>query len=281
LTARPNRHIFLALAFYAFRQVTPSGPSARRSRERTSSSRLKRLAAAPDDSDNLNKGDPTVSINITENAFEYGTQKYFRGNAHLVELGTFGEKKDPIGAKAYVDPYDRVKADYLTDRVIKGKPVAVDWTQTSKAAVEVNGPVSVFGMQAEAAVAFTYEKIKSANLKLFNLSVDEHPLITMLNKDANAARNFLAEEGNDGRIISEVWVVMEAQLSEQFDTSGSVKVAAKGVDISVTASGGKYGSQTITLSKGSIFAYKLHKVKDWNKGKTQIENMEADYKGMN
>lgn len=222
-----------------------------------------------------------MSVKITEHKFEYGAQGYFRGNAHLVEIGTYGEKKDPVGAKAYIDPEDKVSRDHLVNIITKGKPVAVDWTQTSKAAVEVNGPVSVFGLNMEAAVAFTYEKIKSANLKLFNLSIDAGPLKTMLNTDADAARNFLAKEGNDGRIVSEVWVVMEAQLSEQFDTSGSVKVAVKGVDLNVTASGGKYGSQTITLSKGAIFAYKLHKVKDWNKGKTKIEDMEADYKGMN
>ena len=57
---------------------------------------------------------------------------------------------------------------------------------------------------------------------------------------------------------------------------GTAKVA----DLSVTAKGGKHGTQTITLSAGTTFAYKLHKVKDWNQGKTKIENMEADYKGM-
>lgn len=221
-----------------------------------------------------------MAVKITEHKFEYGAQSYFRGNAHLVELGTYGEKKDPIGAKAYIDPQNKVQREHLVNRVNKGKPVAVDWSQTTKAAVEVNGPVSVFGLNMEAAVAFTYEKIKTANLRLFNLSIDEGPLKTLLNQDAGGARNYLADEGNDARIVSEVWVVMEAQLSEQFDTSGSVKVAAKGADLSVTASGGKYGSQTITLSKGAIFAYKLHKVKDWNKDKTQIEDLEADYKGM-
>jgi len=31
----------------------------------------------------------------------------------------------------------------------------------------------------------------------------------MLNTVADGARNFLASEGTDGRIVSEVWVVME------------------------------------------------------------------------
>lgn len=221
-----------------------------------------------------------MATNITEHYFEYGALKYFRGNAHLMEIGTYGEKKDPIGAKAYIDPESKVQREHLVNRVNKGKPVAVNWGQTTKAEVEVNGPVPVFGLNVNVAASFNYEKIKSADLKLFNLSIDEGPLKTMLNKDASGARNYLAGEGNDGRIVSEVWVVMEAELAEQFDTSGSVEVSAKGVDLNVTARGGKYGTQTITLSKGAVFAYKLHKVKDWNKDKTQIEDMEADYKGL-
>ena len=102
----------------------------------------------------------------------------------------------------------------------------------------------------------------------------------MLNKDANGARNYLADEGNDGRIVSEVWIVLEAELAEHFETSGSLLASAKDSDLKVTAKGGKHGTQTITLSAGTTFAYKLHKVKKWNKGKTQIEDMEADYKGM-
>lgn len=221
-----------------------------------------------------------MAVDITAHKFEIGSQGYFRGNAHLVELGTFGEKKDPIGAKAYIDPQNKVKREFLVDRVKKGKPVAVDWGRTSKAELEVNGPIPVFGLDLDVAASFSYEKVKSANLKLFNLSVDEGPLKAMLNQDAGGARQFLAEEGRDGRIASEVWVVMEAQLAEQFDTASSLKVTVKGPDLDVTASGGKHGTQTITLSKGSVFAYKLHKVKKWNNGKTRIEDMEADYKGM-
>ncbi len=222
-----------------------------------------------------------MSVKITAHKFEIGSQGYFRGNAHLVELCTFGEKKDPIGAKAYIDPQNKVKREHLVDRVKKGKPVAVDWDRTSKADLEVNGPIPVFGLNLDTAANFSYEKVKSADLQLFSLSIDEGPLKAMLNNDAGGARHFLSEEGRDGRIASEIWVVMEAQLAEQFDTAGSLKVTAKGADLDVMASGGKHGTQTITLSKGAVFAYKLHKVKKWNKDKTRIEDLEADYKGMN
>lgn len=221
-----------------------------------------------------------MGTKITDNYFEYGVNKYFRGNAHLVELCTYGEKKDPIGAKAYIDPENKVVRSHLIGRVNKGQPVAISWTETSKGAVEVNGPIKVFGLNLNAGVTYSYEKMSSAKVKLYNLSIAEGPLKDMLNTQADGARNFLANEGSDGRIVSEIWVVMEAELATHFDTSAGISVSVSGVDLSVSASGGKYGTQTITLGAGTTFAYKLHKVSDWNSGKTRIEDMEADYKGM-
>lgn len=222
-----------------------------------------------------------MATNITEHCFEFGAMKYFRGNAHLVEIGTYGEKKDPIGAKAYLDTEGTVKREYLAPRVDKGRPVGVAWEQTTKAELEVNGLVPVFGLNISVAGTYDHGEVKAADLKLFNLSIAETPLKQMLNNDAVNVRKFFAAQGNSARIVSEVWVVMEAELAEHFNTSGAIMVGVKGVDMNVTAKGGKHGTQTITLSKGSVFAYKLHKVKDWNKDKTQILGMEADYKGMN
>jgi hypothetical protein len=104
----------------------------------------------------------------------------------------------------------------------------------------------------------------------------------MLNNDAIGARNYLADEGKDRRIVSEVWIVIEAELSEHFATSGSISASinADGKSLEVTAKGGKHGTQTITLSEGSTFTYSLYKVKEWNKDKTETKNMEDDYKGM-
>jgi hypothetical protein len=223
-----------------------------------------------------------MTTKITDQYFQFGGQKYFRGNAHLVELATFGEKKDPLGSKAYLDPQSKVKQVYLNknDRVSKSVTIDVDWDRTTKADLGGNGSIKVFGLNISLANTFSYEKVRSAKLKLLNLSIPEAKLIAMLNQDADTARKYLADEGKDGRIVSEVWVVLEAELAEHFDTSGSLEVSAKDDDLNVTVKGGKHGSQTITLSKGSTFAYKLHKVKNWSNGKKRIEDMEADYHGM-
>ena len=223
-----------------------------------------------------------MDTRITKYSFETGGMSYFRGNAHLVELGTYGQKKDPIGAKAYVDPQSKVKADTLASRVKVGKPVKINWNEVSKVDLEAEGVLKFFGLGKKGAASFTHEQARTAKLELLNFSISEGPLQQLLNTDADGARGFLADEGDDGRIVSEAWVVVSAELGQHFAThaAASAGVKAFGSSLDVSASGGQHGTQTITLSAGTTFAYKLHQVKDWNKGKTQIENMEADYKGM-
>lgn len=223
-----------------------------------------------------------MSTKITDNYFEYGNMKYFRGNAHLLKIATYGKKYDPIGARAYLDPYSTVLSEYLEGRVQRGPVVTIDWNQTTKAAVEVNGLLSFFGLNGKIDTNMTYEKAKSAHLKLVNFSIPEGTLKTMLNTDADGARHFLANEGSDGRIVSEICVIAEAELADYFATSASsaVSAKAKGAELEITVMGGKYGSQTINISRGMTFAYKLHKVTNWSKGKTQIEAMGVDYKGV-
>lgn len=223
-----------------------------------------------------------MGTKIKNNFFEYGSRKYFRGNAHLLEICSYGQKKDPLGAVSYLDPQNKVKREHLAGKVASGGTVSINWNQMDKSSVEVNGSLKVFGVGAKGAVGYSFSKLKSANVKLYNLFINEGPLKKILNQDASGCRKYLADEGKDGRILSEVWVVMEAELSEHFDSSTSVSagVSAGSTKLDITASGGKKGSQTITISAGTVFAYKLHKVKDWNKGKTKIEDMEADYHGM-
>jgi hypothetical protein len=224
-----------------------------------------------------------METKITDSYFEYGNQKYFRGNAHLLQLGSYGEKKDPVGSKSYVDPQGKVKGKYLDNkRVDKGPAVSLNWSQVSKSSFEINGALKYFGKDGELKIDGSYQKAKSANLKLINFCIVERQLKSMLNTDADGTRKFMAAQGNDARIVSEVWIAMEAELAEKFinSTSGSLSLTGNDSGLKVSVSGGKSGSASITISPGTTFAYKLHKVKKWQNNKTKISDMEADYHGM-
>src|SRR5215469_9349662 len=140
-------------------------------------------------------GEPTMETKITEQYFQYETNKYFRGNAHSLQLGSFGEKKDPIGAKAYLDVQDAIKPIYLASRVKYNTTTKINWSQTNKTEVEAEGAFKFFGININAAVDGTYDKAKNAKLELISFAIDEGPLQKMLNEDADGARRYLANEG--------------------------------------------------------------------------------------
>jgi hypothetical protein len=77
------------------------------------------------------------------------------------------------------------------------------------------------------------------NVAYFQIS--EAKLLATLNKDADGARKYLAGEGNDGRVCAGVWLWMEAELAETFQTSASVtaSVASGSSSLLITAQGGK------------------------------------------
>jgi hypothetical protein len=226
-----------------------------------------------------------METKVTKYAFGYGGMKYFRGNAFKCALGTFGEKKDPIGAKAYLDPDGHVKPSYLKNIGTTG-PITVDWTSQSKADVEANGELKYFVVAGKSAVSASYEKAKSAKLKLMIFHIEANALKQILNGPGDVARSALAKEGGDGRIVSAIIVAMEANLAEAFSAEGSWSSEAEGEVLAVTVKGGRttsggvQGSTTITLAPNTTFAYELTKVKDWDHGKNKILDLEVDYKGM-
>jgi hypothetical protein len=232
-----------------------------------------------------------MPTNITDSYFEFGIFKYYRGNAHLVDIASYGEKKGGSaipGSPPYLSVHSKVARGHLEEanRVQLTHKAEINWNQTTKAQVEVNGRLKYFVLGGKMENNVTYEEVKNANLKLINFAIHEGPLMAMLNTDADGARNFLANEGNDARIVSEVWVVVQAELADHFEAYGSItrggKVSVEAIEatLELTATGGRHGSQTIILSPGTAFAYKLHKVTNWSNNKTHIDKMEDDYYGM-
>lgn len=221
-----------------------------------------------------------MGTKISEYAFEANGVKYFRGNAHSVLLGAVGRKKDPVGAKAYLDVKTRIRGEHLGGDVRYKTTLAIDWATTSRADVGVGGVLTFLGLEGTGSIAV--EKAKTANLVLTFFDVEPGALRRILNTRANGALTSLASEGADGRVVSGVWAVVTAEVSELFSTAGSLSVSADaaGSALTLTASGGKSGAQRIVYPPGATFAYELQKVGDWDDGKTKVGELKLDEKGM-
>jgi len=225
-------------------------------------------------------------MKLTKHMIQIGAMKYFRGNAHLVNLGTLGVKRDPIGPKAYIDPersldQDKIEA-YVKER---NYAIGIDFKKFSKTNVEVNGKVKVHGVKLKGATSYTYSKLKTAKLSLLNLNLDRDQLKRLINSDRTAF-NYMKNEGSDARAVSEVWIVADAKLAEAIDAHGALNVSSiflRNDELNVKLKLKNKKTHTITINKGSVFAYKLHKIQSFNKRRkkaTLITALKSDSKGM-
>lgn len=128
----------------------------------------------------------------------------------------------------------------------------------------------------------SYKKAKAANLVLARFLIIENQVKKLLNKKASGAKKFLAEEGNDARLVTNIWIAMEGTLGESVSNATSVSIGASksGTEVEIGFTNSKTGTTRITLSPGTTFAYALHKVKNWTDHKSTVENVEVDYYGM-
>lgn len=224
-----------------------------------------------------------MGTKITDNYFEYEGAKFFRRNAYGLDLGSYGEKKDSAFAPGFLEEHGTIKAEYLAKRAEVNAPVGINWSSVSQNDIGAGVNLKFFGIGVDVAQSISLSDAQSGDIQLVPISIPEGKVIGMLN-EADGARNFLAEEGNDGRVLTKIWVLMEGRLASEFarGANNEVTVKALGQSVSISVSGGKSGSQTIQLSPGATFAYALHKVKKWTDNKkTKVEAVEADYKGMN
>lgn len=213
---------------------------------------------------------------LTRTAFRYSGKRYFRANAESIRLGSFGEKKTPLTQANYLAVDNNISSANLAKVSVNvAGPFNMTWTNATTAQL---GGSTKFLKMGGAKGTLTREAATSADLKLVKIFMNEGPLRTLLNQHAGAARNFLSQAGGSGRVVSEVWVVMEAALASQVSTN--VSVTANG-----TANGGielAYGSSStsrLALPPDATFAYLLHKVKSWSNGRTVVSDLEDDQHG--
>lgn len=219
-------------------------------------------------------------VEIKDNYFKANDgNRYFRRNAPEVVVGSYGKKQDPVTQANYLEAVGHIKYDFLAGKIKTFPSGAIDWARARSSDVQASATTSYFDIGGRG--MFSHNKAKEAHLELARFYVEQMPLKNILNNEANKVREELKKEGNDARVCSSVWVVISGNLAERFQTSVGLEVSGTpSGDLSITARGGASwsGSEEITLSPGTVFAYGLHKVTKWDGDK--IEDMEDDWQSL-
>jgi hypothetical protein len=225
-----------------------------------------------------------MSVKISDSKFVYSGKSYFRGGCEDINLVSYGEKKTPVGKPNYLYVAGEVAASNLAkvDVGVSG-PYTIEWEKFSD--TDVNVGIKYLTL-AGGQVGFSRQAAKAAHLVLMKITLSSNALKKLLNSHAATARNHLKEEGNDARIVSDVWVVMEAALAEKVtsgvDVSVSAPVGTSGFTLNVETGASSTVSSKVQIPEKTCFAYMMAKVKKWDKvdGKWMVEELEDDMQGL-
>jgi hypothetical protein len=222
---------------------------------------------------------------VKSNHLTYDGKSYFCGGAEDVLLGSYGEKRTPLTKQNYLDVQGTIPASRLKVR----KPVEciIDFANSDKFSISLSGVAEglINGVPVKASVSgdASVDFGSSGHLRLVKFLVENEDMERAI-EDSPTVLDRLRSYGNDARICHEVFVAMEASLSEGLIASGSLTLSGsagiEGLKISgtETLSGGKTRTTTVTMSSPTTFAYLLLKI-DWNHSgfkKTDIDKLSTD-----
>jgi hypothetical protein len=214
-------------------------------------------------------------IKVTGSHLTFLGKSYFRGGAPEVEIGSYGEKKTPITKTNYLEVQGQVPASRL--KIKECVTVDSDYAGTTEADLLAN--INLFGV-FKGSSNTALKDMKEGKLKLIQLAVDNEDLESATNASPKVIQNLIGY-GDDARIVDTLFVVVEASTAKSFEASNSLSLSANVGVVKVSADGGvsDTGSSSITLSKGSAFAYGLVKIQ-WDanqkKNKTKIVKLTDD-----
>ena len=210
---------------------------------------------------------------IKENHIKVSGIKFFKGNAPVIEMGSYGKKKEPILATNYLEVQDRLPAPKMDGKIKQATVIEIDTNKTSKSDFLANiNVLGVFGVNADAA----WSKAKQGEYKLVWLTIGLNDLKKAFNS-APKARNNLASYGSKARVVSQLFIALEASEASKVASGTSFDISVKAGVLNLTAKGGTNGAggTDVSIASGTCYAYLLANP-EWNKGKTQIDMFKDD-----
>jgi len=192
---------------------------------------------------------------VTSGTLKVDGTRYWRKKANEAKLGAVGQKMTPaVGANFFQHKQDAPNGIY---EVHTSQPITI----TSKQANSWGVSGGASNVQGGASGSSSYKgKITAYKMKidLGNARGDIRYETNRHTKHLQA----LKDEGNGGRMISAVWIMVNGKESKEGCYSGELTVSNGAWTVNTTASG--CASSSYTIPPGSILAYEMSKVRQWD-----------------
>jgi len=206
------------------------------------------------------------SYGLKGNFLKVNNTNYYRSNG--IQLGHVGKKNTSIFSVNRVDAQINIPAPKM--KVKYGETFVMD----EDSATEIAGSVSFKGLSLKA----FKKKLIEGDLKLARYYMKNRVIENAI-EDSPRLIESIKSFGRDARVVSDVWIVVDAEIIEKTKGGGTL-----GFKNSVSGNASLEGETTMVLSTGTVIAYMLQKInweekqkKNWSK----IDYLSEDPWGLN
>lgn len=193
-----------------------------------------------------------IDARIRDSHFHVNGFNYFRGHADAVQLGNVGEKKTPVTQDSYLAVQDGVPRHEL--RIERARQVDVHRAAFSGSDIAADITIPGLGSLGPATVA---RQLKDQTLTLVKLECSPRDVVAAAN-GSPAVKRALMRAGQAGRLVHQVFVILETSTARNFTRSTRFEPSGNGQAWTVTGIG-RDGRTALTITAGATFAYLLLK----------------------
>jgi len=192
---------------------------------------------------------------VSPSTLKYEGVRYWRKKASEAKLGSVGQKMTPLAGKNYFQ-----KKQDAPNGIYK---VTIDARTTISSSKASSWGVSAGASNVQGGVSSSSDY--KGTITAYKMRIDLGNLRGNLRYETNRNAGHLQalkDEGNRGRLISAVWILVAGAESKDECYSGDLAVTNGVWKVSTTAEG--CSSNSWTIAPGSIIAYEMVKVDQWD-----------------
>lgn len=211
---------------------------------------------------------------VNAHVLRFGSKGFFRAGSIDAVIGAVGVKRTPITRANYLEVKDRIKSGKLRIREIG--PVEIDSQRTSKTDFLAN--ISLAKVFRLGSADTGYEDVRDHKLSLVYFMVDFNDMVRAIN-DSPAIREDLKRWGDDARVVTSGFTVVQAETAKRFATSTEAQatITVQGVTIEPKIGVDTGGTTSVEFPVGSFFAYGLARLV-WDEKKEKNAHRVVDLK---
>lgn len=178
---------------------------------------------------------------------------YFRGRAEAVQIGDAGKKKTPGTQEIYIAAHQSVPRDRLKIR----RATQIDMHRVALSANDIGASITIPGVGSIDAATLA-RQLEDQTLALVKLETLPQDIVAAAN-DSPGVISALVRAGSAGRLVHQVFVVLEMKTALNLTRSARFEVSGPGACWAITGIGGSGSRTVVTIGPATTFAYLLLK----------------------